>query len=56
MKNPLYRQRALDIQDIGERLLEAMADNENGYDNLNGKILIAHDILPSELLNIYNKK
>ena len=56
MKNPLYRQRALDIQDIGERLLEALADNESAYDALNGKILIAHDILPSELLNIFNKK
>ena len=56
MKNPLYRQRALDIQDIGERLLEALADNESAYDTLNGKILIAHDILPSELLNIFNKK
>ena len=56
MKNPLYRQRALDIQDIGERLLEALADNESVYDALNGKILIAHDILPSELLNIFNKK
>ncbi|WP_300393906.1 phosphoenolpyruvate--protein phosphotransferase [Fusobacterium sp.] len=56
MKNPLYRQRALDIQDIGERLLEALADNESIYDSLNGKILIAHDILPSELLDIFNKK
>lgn len=56
MENPLYRQRALDIQDIGERLLEALADNESAYDALNGKILIAHDILPSELLNIFNKK
>ena len=56
MKNPLYRQRALDIQDIGERLLEALADNESVYDALNGKILIAREILPSELLNIFNKK
>lgn len=56
MKNPLYRQRALDIQDIGERLLEALADNECAYCGLEGKILIAEDILPSELLDIYNKK
>ena len=56
MKNPLYRQRALDIQDIGERLLESLADNEYGYNALEGKILIAEDILPSELLSIYNKK
>ena len=56
MKNPLYRQRALDIQDIGERLLDALADNEYMYYALNGKILIAEDILPSELLNIFNKK
>ena len=56
MKNPLYRQRALDIQDIGERLLEALADDEYAYSALNGKILIAEDILPSELLNIFNKK
>lgn len=56
MKNPLYRQRALDIQDIGERILESLADTDTFYDNLNGKILIAHEILPSELLNIFNKK
>ena len=56
MKNHLYRQRVLDVQDIGARLLEALADNENKYDELSGKILIAEEILPSELLSIFNKK
>lgn len=56
MKNHLYRQRVLDVQDIGERLLESLAEDESKYDELHGKILIAHEILPSELLFIFNKK
>lgn len=56
MKNHLYRQRVLDVQDIGERLLEALAGNESMYEGLDGKILIAEEILPSELLMIFNKK
>ncbi|MGL4910595.1 MAG: phosphoenolpyruvate--protein phosphotransferase [Cetobacterium sp.] len=51
--DPIYKQRALDIKDIGERIIMNLTSEDNIDLNLNGKILVIRELLPSELLKIY---
>ncbi len=51
--DPIYKQRALDIKDISERIIMNLTHEENAYLNLNGKILVIRELLPSELLKMY---
>lgn len=52
--NSLYQQRVSDLKDIRDRLLFALIRKKELYDNLEGKIIIAKEILPSELLELVN--
>ncbi|WP_163469647.1 phosphoenolpyruvate--protein phosphotransferase [Fusobacterium sp. IOR10] len=52
--NLLYQQRASDLKDIRDRLLFALIRRKELYNNVEGKILIAKEILPSELLELVN--
>ncbi|MBC2851274.1 phosphoenolpyruvate--protein phosphotransferase [Cetobacterium sp. 8H] len=51
--DPIYKQRALDIKDISERIIMNLTHEENLDANLNEKILVIRELLPSELLKIY---
>ncbi|MCJ8341270.1 MAG: phosphoenolpyruvate--protein phosphotransferase [Cetobacterium sp.] len=51
--DPIYKQRALDIKDISERIIYNLVFMSTTYRELDGKILIAKEIFPSELLKIY---
>ena len=51
--DPIYKQRALDIKDIAERIIMNLTYEENVDANLNEKILVIRELLPSELLKIY---
>lgn len=51
--DPIYKQRALDIKDISERIIMNLTHEDNIDSNLNGKILVIRELLPSELLKIY---
>ena len=51
--DPIYKQRALDIKDISERIILNLTSEESIDLNLNGKILVVRELLPSELLKIY---
>lgn len=51
--DPLYKQRALDIKDISERVIFNLICADNIDSDLNGKILVSRELLPSELLNYY---
>lgn len=51
--DPIYKQRALDIKDISERIIMNLTHEDDVDSNLNGKILVIRELLPSELLKIY---
>lgn len=51
--DPIYKQRALDIKDISERILMNLLYEESVFTDLNGKILVTRELFPSELLKIY---
>lgn len=52
--NPVYQQRVSDLKDIRDRLLFALIRRKELYNNVEGKIIIAKEILPSELLELVN--
>lgn len=52
--NPVYQQRVSDLKDIRDRLLFALIRRKELYNNVEGKIIIAKEILPSELLELIN--
>lgn len=51
--DPIYKQRALDIKDISERIIMNLTSEEEIDEKLNGKIIVAREMLPTELLKIY---
>lgn len=50
--NPIYRQKVLDIKDVKKRIIKNLNSKKNEWADLNGKILITEEILPTELLNM----
>lgn len=55
LKDPVYRQRALDIKDIGEKLLNHLMSENRELEDLDGKILLTKEVFPSELLKAHHK-
>lgn len=55
LENPIYRQKVLDIKDVEKRIIRNLNSKKNEWVDLNGKILITEEILPTELLNIYQE-
>ena len=53
--NPTYKQRVLDIKDVSNRLIEALKSENEDYKELDGKILIAKEIYPTELLKLHRE-
>jgi phosphotransferase system enzyme I (PtsI) len=53
IEDPIYKQRALDIRDVSERLINHLVDRNSFTDNLKDKILIIDDLMPSELLKMH---
>lgn len=51
--DPIYKQRALDIKDISERIILNLTSENTVNENLHGRILVISELLPSELLKIY---
>lgn len=54
MKNPVYKQRAIDIRDVGDKILSQLMVSSCKSEKLHNKILITKDILPSELFQFHN--
>lgn len=52
LENPIYRQKVLDIKDVEKRIIKNLNSKKNEWADLNGKILITEEILPTELLNM----
>lgn len=53
ISDPIYKQKALDIKDISERIILNLTYGDEINNEINGKILVARELLPSELLNYY---
>ena len=53
IEDPIYRQRALDIRDVSERLINNLVERNDIFHNLKDKILITNELMPSELLKMY---
>jgi phosphotransferase system enzyme I (PtsP) len=50
MEDPYLRERSVDMEDIGRRIIDAMRGNGQTYTKLREKrVIIAEDILPSDL-------
>ncbi len=57
MEDPYLRQRSADMEDIGQRVIDALAGNEGSRFKLREKrILVAADILPSDLAALDHEK
>jgi len=54
LNDPVYKQRALDIEDVGEKIISNLQGKYLVLEELDEKILVAQDLKPSLLLNYYN--
>lgn len=52
MKDPIYNQKKMDIRDICGRIISNLIEKKNIKKELGGKILVAKEIFPSELLKL----
>jgi phosphotransferase system enzyme I (PtsI) len=55
LNDPIYRQRGLDIQDVGDKLITNLLSEEREMGDLEGKILITKELFPTELLKIHHQ-
>lgn len=53
--SPTYKQRVLDIKDVSNRLIETLKSENEDYKEFDGKILIAKEIYPTELLKLHRE-
>lgn len=55
LNNPAYKQKEMDIKDVGQRIIENLERRAADWKELDGKILITEEIFPTELLSIYHQ-
>lgn len=51
-KMPSIREKVLDIKDLGNRLIRNLLNEEKGASDYRGQIIIAHELLPSDILKL----
>ncbi len=51
-KNPRLREKVLDVKDLGHRLLLNLMSHNAQQADYEGRIIVAHELLPSELLKL----
>jgi len=51
-KMPLIREKVLDVKDLGNRLIRNLLNKENDTTDYQGQIIIAHELLPSDILKL----
>ena len=51
-KMPLIREKVLDVKDLGNRLTRNLLNEEAGEYDYKGQIIIAHELLPSDILKL----
>ena len=51
-KMPMIREKVLDVKDLGNRLTRNLLNEEEGACDYRGQIIIAHELLPSDILKL----
>jgi len=51
-KMPLIREKVLDVKDLGNRLTRNLLNEEAGEYDYKGQVIIAHELLPSDILKL----
>ncbi len=51
-KMPMIREKVLDVRDLGNRLTRNLIDEESDACDYRGQIIIAHELLPSDILKL----
>ena len=51
-KMPLIREKVLDVKDLGNRLTRNLLNEESDECDYRGQIIIAHELLPSDILKL----
>ncbi|MEI6891998.1 MAG: phosphoenolpyruvate--protein phosphotransferase [Pontiella sp.] len=51
-KMPLIREKVLDVKDLGNRLTRNILNEESDTCDYHGQIIIAHELLPSDILKL----
>lgn len=51
-KMPLIREKVLDVKDLGNRLVRNLLNEEADASDYRGQIIIAHELLPSDILKL----
>ncbi len=51
-KMPLIREKVLDVKDLGNRLTRNLLNEESDAADYRGQIIIAHELLPSDILKL----
>lgn len=49
---PMIREKVLDVKDLGNRLMRNLTDEETDSSDYGGQIIIAHELLPSDILKL----
>ncbi len=55
LNDPVFREKAIDIEDVGEKLIRNLQGIAGESEDINNKILIAKDIKPSDILKYHNE-
>ncbi len=55
LDDPVYRQRAFDVQDVGSKIINNLLCSSKNISRLDNKILVCKELLPSELLKYHNE-
>ena len=51
-KMPMIREKVLDVKDLGNRLTRNLLNEESDASDYRGQIIIAHEMLPSDILKL----
>lgn len=54
LNDPVYRERASDIEDVGTKLLQNILFEKPELEDINNKIIVSKELRPFEILRYYN--
>lgn len=54
LNDPVYRERAADVEDVGSKLLQNLFFDKPEMEDINNKIIITKELKPFEILKYYN--
>ena len=54
LNDPVYRERAVDVEEVGNKLLQNILLEKPELEDINNKIIITKELKPFELLRYYN--